>query len=65
MTQTLRLRVLKSKYLSIFPNKKEAANSGFFFIKEFIQYKLLSLSESFTNSIRLNTIVLYFVVCCI
>jgi len=47
--------VLKSKYLNIFPNKKEAANSGFFFIKEFTHYKLLSLSESFTNSNHQNT----------
>jgi len=46
--------VLKSKYLSIFPNKKEAANSGLFF-KEFTHYKLLSLSESFTNSNHQNT----------
>lgn len=55
MTQTLSLRVLKSKYLGILSNKKEAANSGFFFIKEFTHYKLLSLSESFTNSNHQNT----------
>jgi len=47
--------VLKSKYLGILSNKKEAANSGFFFIKEFTHYKLLSLSESFTNSNHQNT----------
>ena len=55
MTQTLSLRVLKSKYLGILSNKKEAANSGFFFIKEFTHYKLLSLSELFTNSNHQNT----------
>jgi len=47
--------VLKSKYLGILSNKKEAANSGFFFIKEFTHYKLLSLSELFTNSNHQNT----------